>query len=78
MFDQHKKDELKVGDLVTVGSNIDGKFIAIRPHLAKVERIWNDATIASIQIDLCWGKLGKSKVYMHDLNKTWMKVSNFN
>lgn len=78
MFDQQKKDLLKVGDLITVGSNIDGKFTAIRPHLAKVERIWKDTTTASIQIDLCWGELGKSKVYMHDLNKTWMKASNFN
>jgi hypothetical protein len=74
---------LKVGDLVVVGScmttNGQSKFIPVdtRGEKITVERIWEE-TPGTTRVDLNWGSLGRSKVYMHDESKLWHRVSNFN
>lgn len=78
MFNQ-KNDEIKIGDVIVVGSLFDGKFSPLISGVkAKVERIWTDPTTSAVNIDLDWGTHGKSKVFMHDKDKSWKKLSDFN
>ena len=82
MFNQ-KKAPIQVGDVVIVGSRItqDGKtkFLPIETFGEKItiESIIEDCP-GPTSVNLNWGSLGKSKVYMHDQNKTWVKLSNYN
>lgn len=60
---------VKIGDrLVVQGS----------PFAAYVERIEKDARTATTIIHLDWKEYGKSRVYLHDENKIWIKYSNLN
>jgi hypothetical protein len=60
---------VKIGDrLVVQGSAFP----------AYVESIWYDENTASTVINLDWREYGKSKVYLHDENKTWVLFLNQN
>lgn len=78
MFNQVKKNELAVGDIVVVGYLVNGKFVqsssGVKP---KVVSLFKDPATQSTQINLDAGEHGKSKVYHHD-EGTWQKLSNFN
>ena len=79
MFNQAKKSELVVGDIVVVGYTVDGKFFqnsaGVKP---KVVSLFKDPSTQYIQINLDAGEHGKSRVYSHDEGKTWQRLSNFN
>lgn len=60
---------IKIGDrLVVQGS----------PFAAYVESIEEDPGTASTVIHLDWKEYGKSRVYLHDENKTWHLYLNVN
>jgi hypothetical protein len=59
---------VKVGDRVVVNGLSQKAF---------VERIEEDAA-NRITIFLDWKEFGKSKVYLHDLNKSWYQYSDAN
>lgn len=80
MFSQAKSEALKVGDLVVVGTTLNGKFVpASSTYGCKVvvERIWQEEP-GKVRADLDWQGNGKSRVYLHDELKTWCKLTNFN
>jgi hypothetical protein len=60
---------IKIGDRVVVNG---------LSQKAYVENIVEDHDTASTIIFLDWKEFGKSKVYMHDLNKSWYKYSEAN
>jgi len=62
----HNQNELKVGErLIVQGS----------PFPAYVERIENEPHLARTTIHLDWKEYGKSRVYLHDEGKTWIRAS---
>ena len=61
--------KINVGDFVCVKGN---------PIKAKIEKIWYDESTAREVVELNWGEFGKSRVYMHDLNKTWTHINSNN
>lgn len=60
---------VKVGDRLVVQG---------LPFPAYVEKIEQEPETASTIIFLDWKKFGKSKVYLHDENKTWFRYSDKN
>lgn len=65
MFNKVKSD-LKVGDSVLM--NVGGQ-----PYVPTITAITNEAG-NRVRLDLDWGKLGKSRVYMHDEGKVWSRL----
>jgi hypothetical protein len=68
---------IKIGDTVVVGYQINDKFVS-SPFSAKVALVHFDSSICRTQIDLDWGTLGKSKVYLDDENKVWKQIGKHN
>jgi ketopantoate hydroxymethyltransferase len=60
---------VKVGDRLVVQG---------MPFAAYVERIEEDLASARTVLHLDWKEHGKSRVYLHDENKTWYKYTNAN
>jgi hypothetical protein len=57
---------IKVGDRLVVQQ---------MPFEAFVERIETDQTTGVVTLFLDWKEHGKSRVYLHDENKTWYKYT---
>lgn len=55
---------IKVGDRLVVQS---------MPYPAYVENIEHEESTASTILHLDWKEFGKSRVFLHDENKTWYK-----
>lgn len=60
---------VKIGDRLVVSG---------MPFPAYVERIEYDPQTARTFIFLDWKEFGKSRVFLHDENKTWYKYSENN
>ena len=77
MFQVAEKKDIKIGEIIIVGSLCNDKFVPVKAT-AKVEKI----TVLPgniTQIDLDWGsEFGKSKIFAHDEGKVWVRASNFN
>ena len=59
---------IKIGDrLVVQGMQLP----------AYVESIWFDSETNRTVIELDWREHGKSKVYLHDEDKTWVRYSEY-
>ena len=77
MFQQAKRRDLKVGDLIVVGCSVDGKFVASNlPARIVVGSIWEESP-DNIRIDLN-SSFGRCKVYAHDENKLWKRIEAHN
>jgi hypothetical protein len=83
MFNQQKQqNQLKIGDLVVVGSCIDGVFVqakyGVRVVVAGLREEIGPIGVAGIKVDLLWSGGTKSFVYLHDEGKYWKRAENFN
>jgi len=58
--------------MVQVGDRL---VVQQMPYPAYVESIENDEKTKSVILHLDWKEFGKSRVYLHDENKTWYKYT---